>query len=303
VSPGATANTERAPAVRRVLLVTFILNAVVAAAKLGYGWRVDSLSIRADGFHSSMDALGNVVAWVGIAIAARPADEGHPYGHKKIEVLLAALVGVLLLGTAFSVARDAVARLLKDAATPPPDLDAGAFAVLAATLVVNVAVSIWEARAGRRWASPLLVTDALHTRSDVAITLGVLAATALTALGHPDVDVAAGLAVAAFVAVTGARLLRNNAAFLIDAACVPPSEIQATARSVPGVLSISHVRTRGAPGSVAMDLRAQVDPTLTIEAAHAIGHALSDALTTAHQTIVDVVVHVEPAARPPTNSP
>jgi hypothetical protein len=71
--------------VRNVLIITLILNAVVAAVKVIYGYHTHSISITSDGFHSLFDGLSNVIGLVGIWIASHPPDEKHPYGHKKFE--------------------------------------------------------------------------------------------------------------------------------------------------------------------------------------------------------------------------
>ena len=59
--------------------------------------------MQADGIHSVFDSAGNVVGLVGIALASRPADEGHPYGHAKFETYASLVIGVLLLLAAFEV--------------------------------------------------------------------------------------------------------------------------------------------------------------------------------------------------------
>ena len=60
--------------------------------------------MQADGIHSVFDSLGNVIGLVGISLAARPADAGHPYGHSKFETYGSLAIGVLLLFAAFEVA-------------------------------------------------------------------------------------------------------------------------------------------------------------------------------------------------------
>ncbi|MFZ9890016.1 MAG: cation diffusion facilitator family transporter, partial [Myxococcota bacterium] len=116
-----TANEARTRAIQRVLVVTFLLNLVVAGAKVVYGTASGALAIRADGFHSIADSMNNVIAFVAISLAARPPDDDHPYGHRKHEVLAAAVIGVSLLLIAFDVCKDALQRLMGEAT--PPSLD------------------------------------------------------------------------------------------------------------------------------------------------------------------------------------
>src|SRR5258706_8586755 len=137
---------NRGKSVRRVLLATLLLNLVVSVLKIGYGHAVHALSIRADGFHSLTDSINNLVGLAGVYVASRPADDGHPYGHAKFEILAAGAVGLSLLGMAWDVMASAVGRLAGHAA--PPTLDARAYVVLVLTLGVNLLVARYERRKG-----------------------------------------------------------------------------------------------------------------------------------------------------------
>ena len=98
--------------VERVLWIVLVLNLVVAASKYFYGLASGSASMQADGIHSVFDSLGNVIGLVGISLAARPADAGHPYGHSKFETYGSLAIGVLLLFAAFEVGSSAVEKLV-----------------------------------------------------------------------------------------------------------------------------------------------------------------------------------------------
>ncbi len=279
-------------AVRRVLLVTLVLNLLVAVAKVLYGTMTGALAIRADGFHSVADALNNVVALVAVSLAARPPDHDHPYGHKKHEVVAAAIIGASLLLIAVDVLRDAFERFRGEAA--PPELDNAAWLVLGGTWIVNLFVATWEARAAKRYQSPALSSDAQHTRSDVLVTLAVFASVVFTRLGHPIADSLAAVGVAVFVAVAGVRVLRENFGYLSDTALVDVEQVIALAKSVPGVRHAHKVRSRGVPGNVFIDLHIHLPRDLTLEEAHEITHRAMDAIKSGIDGVADVTIHTEP---------
>jgi cation diffusion facilitator family transporter len=285
---------QRTSAVTRVLWVTLGLNVAVAVAKIAYGHSVHALSIRADGFHSLTDSTNNLVGLGGVWLASRPADDGHPYGHAKFEVMAAGLVGLSLLGMAFDVARGGILRLAGGPAVAPV-IDTGAFVVLLGTLAVNVGVSRWEKRRGEALESPMLLSDALHTSSDVLVTLGVLATVVLVRAGLVLADVVAALGIAAFIAWAGIGVLRTNLAYLADSATLEPERIVEVTRRVPGVASAHKVRTRGMPGSIYVDLHIQVAPHLTVVDAHRVTHWVIDAIKAEFAGVRDVLVHTEPA--------
>ena len=283
----------RQRAIRRVILVTFVLNLGVAGAKIAYGSIANLLSIRADGFHSLTDSTNNIVGLVGLWLAGRPADRGHPYGHHKFEVLAAGVVGVSLLIMAYDVARGAFDRLVS-APGSPPSVGAATFVVLGVTLVINTFVSIYEYRRGKQLESSFLLSDAVHTRSDVLVTLGVLLTAGLIKLGHDSADLVTALAVAGFIAAAGVGVLKRNLGYLADAALLAPERIAEVVLRVGGVASTHKIRTRGLPGKVYVDLHIQIAPHLDVVQAHRVTHSVIDAIK-AIDGVHDVLVHTEPA--------
>src|SRR5687767_14968066 len=164
-SQSRNALRERAAAVRRVFWITLGLNLLVAAAKGAYSYLSGSVTLSADTFHSLLDAGSNVIALVGMRFSASPADAGHPYGHRKFETLASLGIGVVIAVSLVELARQSWRTL--EGARPPPDITWVGFLVVAATIVINGFVSRYEQREGDRLASPLLVADSHHTRSDM----------------------------------------------------------------------------------------------------------------------------------------
>jgi cation diffusion facilitator family transporter len=285
---------ERGRLIRRVLWVTLGLNLAVACAKITYGYSVHALSIRADGFHSLTDSTNNLVGLLGVFLASRPADEDHPYGHQKFEVIAAGVVGLSLLGMAFDVARGAFLRFGGEGG-PPPVIDGGAFVVLLGTLAVNVVVAFWEGKRGTALGSPMLTSDAAHTRSDVLVTLGVLGTVVAVKHGYAWADVGAAVGVSGFIAWAGVSVLRDNLGYLADTALLEPERIVEVACEVPGVASAHKVRTRGMPGGIYVDLHIQVAPHLSVVDAHRVTHWVIDAIKAGFSGVRDVLVHTEPA--------
>lgn len=283
--------------VRRVLVVTLVLNLAVAFAKIAVGSLAGVLSVRADGFHSLTDGLNNVVALVGILFAARPPDAGHPYGHRRFELFASLLIGLSLLAMSLDVATDAWRRF--SGAGTSPETGPLVFATLVVTLIVNLFVARYEAAVARATGSVLLESDAAHTFSDVLVTATVLVATVLVKSGLVVVDVFAALGVAVFIAVAGVRVLRTTLSSLADAASLDVARVTAIARGVPGVLGAHQVRSRGARGHVFLDLHIELDGSRTLDEAHAITHATMRALKAELDDVVDVTIHTEPLTRDP----
>lgn len=278
--------------VRRVLWLTLGLNLAVALAKIGYGVLVHSLSIRADGFHSLTDSTNNLIGIASIALASRPPDPKHPYGHQKFEILAAGGIGISLLLVAWDVGVGAWHRALGTA--EPMLIDDNAFVVLFVTLAVNVAVSWYEKKRGIELRSTLLTSDAAHTRSDIFVTLSIVAAVFGVRMGYPSLDVVAAVFVALFIAYTGIGLLRENARYLLDTALISEDTVTEKVLKIAGVASTHKIRTRGTPNAIHVDLHIQIAPHLNVVQAHQVTHWVIDAVREI-PGVIDVIVHTEPA--------
>ena len=137
-----------------------VLNLAVAAAKIALGLATGAISILSDGLHSATDSASNIVGLVGVRLASRPPDEDHPYGHRKFETMASIGILLFLLLALFEILETAIGRLRAGGA---PQVSLGAFAVMGATLVVNIAVAAYERREARRLQSEVLLADAHHT--------------------------------------------------------------------------------------------------------------------------------------------
>ncbi|MCL4813275.1 MAG: cation diffusion facilitator family transporter [Vicinamibacteraceae bacterium] len=277
---------------RRVLL----LNLAVAAAKIAFGAATGTVSILSDGFHSLTDGASNVVALVGVHVAAKPPDEDHPYGHRKFETLAAVGIGMFLLLVMLGVVQTAWDRLRGGAA---PDVTPWSFAVMLVTLGVNLFVVAYESRAGRRLRSEVLVADARHTRSDVLTSLTVVAALVGMHLGIPLLDPIAALVVAVFIGLTGVQIARDTSSILSDRSVMDEDQIRAVVMGVPGLLGCHEIRTRGTADYVFLDMHIWLAPETTLFDAHAASHAVKDRLMQRFPEIADAVIHIEP---PPARS-
>ena len=286
------AGGERAKAVRRVLWWVLALNLLVAGGKLAYGWYIESVSITADGFHSLFDSTSNIIGLLGISMASRPADKDHPYGHAKFESFASAAIGALLLFAAWRVGSQSVDRLMNPGEGPA--VDSVTFVVMITTLVINVAVTTLERRAGRRLGSEILLADASHTASDVLVTIGVIGGLVAVYLGFPLADPLLGLVVAVFIVIAAVRVLGSAGATLSDSARVDPTEVCRVACSVPGVLGCHDVRTRGTASEVYVDLHIQVDASASVEDGHALAERVEKLVCDSITSVVDVIAHLEP---------
>lgn len=280
--------------VRRILVLVLVLNLAVAATKIVFGLRTGSLAMTADGFHSTLDGLSNVIAIVGLMAAARPPDPNHAYGHHRFETLTSLAIAAMMLLAVFGLLESAWSRASSGSV---PQVELASFVVMALTVSVNIGVTLWERSAGKRLNSSVLLADARHTASDLMVSLSVIASLAAVALGVGRADAAVTVVIACFILRGAWQIVRDAVLVLSDAQAADPEMVARVVREVPGVVGTHNVRSRGGDGVAWVDLHVQVDPSLRVDQAHDIASDVARVVEEALDVPSDVTVHIEPADR------
>jgi cation diffusion facilitator family transporter len=290
-------DSSAARTVRRVFLITLGLNLGVAAAKASYGILSGSIALGTDAIHALLDGSSNVLALLSLHWSQIPADARHPYGRRKIEILAALGIGVLIVIGLFEMSVAAIRSLLGH--RDPPQIGWGGFAVLAATMLTNFFVTRYEERQGHALGSALLCADAQHTRSDLYASIAVALSFVGIRFGLRWADPVGAIFVVGLVGRAAWIVFRENIPTLIDAAVLDPERIAVLASEVSGVSTVSRVRTRGLRTAVHLELRIAVDPGMSVHDAHQLAEKIEDALRAAFPELSDVSIHAGPAKPQP----
>jgi cation diffusion facilitator family transporter len=282
---------DRYASVSRVLVRVLALNFLVAVAKIALGVTTGAVSVLSDGFHSLTDGASNVVALVGVRLARQPPDADHPYGHRKFETMASVGILLFLLLVLVQVLGAALERVRTPAA---PVVETLSFAVMAATLLVNIAVVRYERRAGHRLSSEVLLADAHHTQSDLFTSLTVIAALIGVRMGFPLLDPFAAIVVAAFIGHACWEIFQDTTRILADRIVIDAADLRGVVEGVPEVIGCHQIRSRGSADHVFVDLHVWLDPAMRLDAAHSLSHVVKDRIIAKYPQIKDVVIHIEP---------
>ncbi|MFZ5906893.1 MAG: cation diffusion facilitator family transporter [Nitrospirota bacterium] len=277
--------------VRKVLLLTLLLNSAVALAKVVYGYLTNSIAMTSDGFHSFFDGVSNIIGLVGIWIASHPPDEKHPYGHKKFETLFTIIIAVMIFLTCFQILKKVYFSLFEDHRTAVTETS---FAVMFVTMGVNVFVMLYESRKGRRLGSEFLIADALHTKSDIFASVAVILSLVFAKMGYHLADTLVGIVITFFIARIGVQILKTASNVLVDTVCIDTAAIEYLVKRIDGVKGCHEIRTRGTTNAVYLDLHVMVDKNMTTEKSHAIADQIETQIKNEFPAVVDVIVHIEP---------
>lgn len=283
---------KRTATVRQVLLAVLLLNLVVALAKFIYGSLSHSAAMQADGIHSIFDSAGNVVGLIGISLAVRPADKAHPYGHFKLETFASLMIGLMLIFAAYQVGSSAVVSLIEG--NYHTEVTAISFIVMVGTLAVNLFVTTYERRMGKRLKSDILKADAAHTLSDCLVSIGVIIGLILVACGIEMADDIMALIVMVAILFTAFDIFKSAFATFTDEARIPAPEIREVVESVEGVQEAHQIRTRGLQGEIYLDLHILVDPQMTVIDSHKVVSEIEQKLSETYPEVQDILIYVEP---------
>jgi cation diffusion facilitator family transporter len=277
-----------------------LINATLAGVKLVAGLVGNSYALVADAVESTADVLASIIVWSGLAIAAQPADEDHPYGHGKAESLAAAAVALMLLGAAVGIAFEAIQEIRAPHGPPAT----WTLAVLVTVVLVKTLLSRQVHSVGTAIGSVAVKADAWHHLSDAvtsaAAFIGISVALWGTRVrGSPEwaaADDWAALAASLVIAYNGIALLRPAVQDLMDR--MPGADIVApirrAAESVPGVLAVEKLHVRRTGVAYQATIHVQAEPSMPLDEAHALGHRVTDAIRAAVAQVDAVVVHMEP---------
>jgi cation diffusion facilitator family transporter len=289
------ASTADAAGQRRTTIVSIITASSLMVLMLGVGLATGSLGLVSTGIESTGDVVAAVVTFFAVQVGARPADESHPFGHRRAENLSALAEASILLGGGVVVVIEAVQRLIGHDSS----LTARwyVFVVISLAIVVNISRALIARRSARRYGSAALRSNSFHFAGDVGGSIAVLVGLIVVRAGFRDGDAISALIVAGFIFTAAGRLIFENALVLMDTA---PARAQAIARNAVAALSpeveLDRLRLRESGGRYFADVVVAIPPGRAVVE----GHAAADQVERAIEQVLpntDVVVHVEPLRR------
>lgn len=180
--------------------VGIVLNLLLSAGKLFAGLMTGSISITADAFNNLSDAGSSVVTLVGFKLAGQKADDGHPFGHGRMEYLAGLLVSLMILLVGVELGRSSIGKILRPEAV---DFSLVSTGILAASILVKLWMGQFNRGLGRKIGSAAMAATAADSLSDAVATAAVLAGTLVNRFAHVNIDGWVGLAVAVFILRSG----------------------------------------------------------------------------------------------------
>jgi cation diffusion facilitator family transporter len=281
---------------RQIAILGMCVSALLAVLKIVVGNLAHSAAVGADGFESATDVFTSGLVLAGLILAARPADENHPYGHGRVEILIGLLLGFILTCVGCGIAWHGLTGAADETRVP------ASYAIwpLLISIGAKLCLLFVKSTHGRKIGSSSLMADAVNDGIDMLSGFVALAALSL-ALYNPArflrADHYGAFAVGLIVIATAARVIYESGMQLIDT--MPDDQsmqrIREVALGVADVAGVEKCFARKTGFKYHVDLHLEVDPEITVRESHDIATQVRDTIRQQLPWVADVLIHVEPS--------
>jgi cation diffusion facilitator family transporter len=285
---------------RRIAIFGMVVSGLLAVLKITVGWLAHSASVSADGLESAADVFASGLLLIGLTLAARPADENHPYGHGRLEILTGLLLGFLLFDAGCLIAWHGLTGS-SDARVAPSSY---AIWPLLISIAAKLGLMLIKLRHGKRIGSSSLLADAMNDAIDMlsgAVALGALSLTLRDPRRFPRADHYGAFCVGLIVIATAVRVMHDTSLYLMDT--MPDDEtigaIREVALGVPEVAGVEKCYARKTGLKYHVDLHLEVEPEISVRHSHEIAQRVREHLREKLPWVADVLIHVEPGRESP----
>ena len=279
--------TKRLLTPKRLLMASAVVAVFTIVLKTLAWYITDSVGLLSDAMESLVNLASAVFGLVMVTIAARPADEDHPYGHHKAEYFSSGFEGILIIVAALGICWAAVNRLIE----PQPITQVGwGLALSVASSCLNGLMAWVMFRAAKEHRSIALEADARHLITDVWTSAGVVVGIAL--VSFTDwlwLDPVVAIGVAINILREGFHLMWRSSQGLMDEALEPEimETIQTTLagfehkRGETEIVRFDHIATRKAGQRRFLDMHMHMPASWTLGRAAAVRGSVEQALMSA----------------------
>jgi len=287
---------QTAALTRRVTLYSVATAALLVTIKVAAWLTSGSLALLASAADSGLDLLASLTTFFAVRYAVAPPDAEHRFGHGKAEGFASLVQAGLVFASAALIGQQAIGDLI----APKPIQEGGwAMAVMGVSIVLTALLILAQGRVLRQTASVAVSGDRAHYAADLASNVIALAGIAATAwLGIGRLDAIAALAIAALLLWGAVGVFREASGQLMDHEL--PDEVRARIVELmtkdPRLTDVHQLRTRASGPFVHMQMHVDLDPQLTLEAAHQVIVAAEKRVLEAFPS-ADIIIHADPRGR------
>jgi len=285
--------TPREKKIRSITLWGALLNIVLLIVKIVSGLLIRSSALIADGVHSLTDLATDLLILIGARLSSRPADETHPYGHRKFDTIASQLIAFILIAVGFGFVFSAGTAIFRKEVNYPGFI---MLAVAAISVVSKEIIFHITRKISRVTHSAALYANAWHHRSDSFSSMAVLIGGAASLLGWGYADRMATIIVGIMIMGVAGKIFYDNLIELTE-----HSADKKSIRSIEKILSRAEdisgwhaLRTRSLGGELFLDCHVIVDPQITVLDSHKIVERIEEQIQSELSKPVNILIHIDP---------
>lgn len=294
--PATSNSLPRDKQIRSVTMWGALLNILLMITKLASGILVKSSALIADGIHSLSDLATDCIVLVGSWLSHRPADETHPYGHRKFETIASHIIALILLAVSIGLIWSASVSIVKGESSFP-----GMAVLIVAWISVVAKEFIFRItrRVSRITHSTSLYANAWHHRSDAFSSVAVLIGGVASVAGWGYADRAATIVVGFMIMGVAGRILYEGLIELSEHSADEKSIeiIQKILSETEDISGWHRLRTRKLGGELFVDVHILVDPDLTVHQGHEICLRIEKRVQAELSNPVNILIHIDPEGK------
>ena len=272
--------------------VGIVTNVLLSGAKIAAGLLFSSVAILADGINNLADASSSVILLIGLRLAAKPADEEHPYGHARIEYITGLIISFLIIILGIQLLMTSIEKIRF-----PEPVEFSWLLVI--VLVLSIIIKVWQAffyiRIGETINSSAIKATGTDSRNDVISTIAVLLSLFIGKLTDVNPDGVTGALVALFIVYSGIQLIGETSSPLLGRTPDPElvNEIRERVLAHDGVLGIHDLVVHNyGPGRTFASLHIEVDAHGDLIANHDVVDNIEREI--AKDLKIQLVAHMDP---------
>ncbi len=251
----------------------------------------NSAALRADGLNNATDIVASIAVLIGLRFSQKPADDNHPYGHWKAEMIATLVASFIMMVVGLQVLFEAVSSVFAEN-QESPDMISALTAVFSSGIMYLV--YRYNLKLGRKINSQAVTAAAKDNLSDAWVSIGAAIGIIGSQFGLPWLDSLTAVIVGLLICKTAWDIFRDASLDLTDGFDEEKLERYKEAIfEISGVKGIKDIKARRYGNKSVVDVVILVNSTLGIQAAHEISDCVEEVLMKKHQVFA-VHVHVEP---------
>ncbi len=273
----------------KIAIISILVNIVLATSKIIVGIFSNSASILAAGIDSFTDIFSSFISYIGIKISAKPADEKHPYGHYKFEVLAGVIITVIIFITGIGIVYQAYRNFLEPGYITVGYLSLG---VMIFSALANEIMSRFKIFYGKKENSISLLSDGVHSKIDVYTSLIILVGLFLTKY-WVYVDALLALLMGLYILKEAIIIGKEAIDSLLDVSAGNEVEEKIKLIAKKEDIEIGLLKTQKKGSAITVNLEIKLPSVLSVEDATKTSETLKDKLTSEIKNLSYVSIQIK----------